>query len=289
MHFVDAKTILSNKNGMNIYRGCTHGCIYCDSRSSIYNMQHDFEDVEIKQNSIELLKKELQRKKEKCMIATGSMTDPYIPQEKQLEYIQKVLKLIYRYKFGFTCITKSTLILRDIDLFDKINRQTKAVIQVSLTCTDDNISDMIEENISNTNERIKILRECQKRQISVVVWMTPILPYITDDAENINRILDYCIKYNVKGIINFGMGMTLREGNREYYYKKLDENFPGLKQIYEKNYKDKYSILSPKNNKLMKIFYEKTRQNNIMNNPQKIFDYLNEFPHKKITRQTTLF
>ena len=121
MHFVQAKSLLSSKNGMNLYRGCTHGCIYCDSRSKIYNMNHDFEDIEVKQNSLELLKKALKSKKEKCMIGTGSMTDPYIPLESKLEFVRNSLKLIYRYGFGFTCITKSDLILRDLDLLKKIN------------------------------------------------------------------------------------------------------------------------------------------------------------------------
>ena len=112
MHFVQAKSLLSSKNGMNLYRGCTHGCIYCDSRSKIYNMNHDFEDIEVKQNSLELLKKALKSKKEKCMIGTGSMTDPYIPLESKLEFVRNSLKLIYRYGFGFTCITKSDLIFR---------------------------------------------------------------------------------------------------------------------------------------------------------------------------------
>lgn len=289
MHYVTAKSILSPKNGMNLYRGCSHGCIYCDSRSNVYNMGHDFEDIEIKENSIELLRKALKNKKEKCMIGTGSMTDPYIPIEENLEYIRKTLELIYRYGHGFTCITKSNLILRDLDLLKKINTKTKTVVQMTLTCCDDELSKIIEPNVCTTTERIKVLKKLQDEEIPTIVWLCPILPYITDTEENIDQILDYCIETDVKGIICFEMGMTLREGNREYFYKNLDKHFPGMKELYKKTYGESYGILSPNNNQLMRIFRKKTKKNNIMNNPHQIFKYLHEFPNKDKTKQTTLF
>ena len=133
MHYVNAKSILSNKNGMNLYRGCTHGCIYCDSRSNVYNMNHSFEDIEIKANATELLKKALKNKKEKVMIGTGSMTDPYIPLEKKIQSVRESLELINKYGHGFACITKSNLILRDLDLLKEINEKAKVVIQMTLT------------------------------------------------------------------------------------------------------------------------------------------------------------
>ena len=115
MHFVDAKGILSAQNGMNLYRGCTHGCIYCDSRSDCYQMNHDFEDIEIKENALELLQEKLD-KKAPCMIGTGSMSDPYIPIEKDLKMTRGMLELIDKYGFGVAIQTKSNLIMRDIDL-----------------------------------------------------------------------------------------------------------------------------------------------------------------------------
>ncbi|MEE3419390.1 MAG: radical SAM protein, partial [Methanosphaera sp.] len=245
---------------MNLYRGCNHGCIYCDSRSNVYNMQHDFEDIEVKENSLDLLKKALQKKKEKCMIGTGSMTDPYIPLESELEYIRKTLKLIHRYGHGFTCITKSDLVLKDLDLLKKINDESKVVIQMTLTCMDDEISRLIEPNVCPTSKRIEVLEILKQENIPTVVWLCPILPYITDTKENISSIIDACIKADVKGIICFGMGMTLRDGNREYYYKKLEENFPGIKEVYEKEFGDSYSISSPNNKELMKVFYKKTNE-----------------------------
>ncbi|WP_323735780.1 radical SAM protein [Methanosphaera sp. ISO3-F5] len=289
MHYITAKTILSAKNGMNIYRGCTHGCIYCDSRSKVYNMNHPFEDVAVKKNSHELLRKALHNKKERCMIGLGSMSDPYIPLEKNIEYTRKTLELAYNYGHGFTCITKSDLILRDIELLKKINQNTKAVVQVTLTCTDDKISKIIEPNVSTTNERIKVLQKLDQENIPTIVWLTPVLPYITDTEENITGILDACISNNVKGVICFEMGLTLREGNREYYYENLEKHFPGLKKVYQEKYGENYSLQSPYNKKLMKIFYEKTQKAGLMNNPEEIFKYLNTLPRKIKTRQSTLF
>ncbi|MBE6494537.1 MAG: radical SAM protein [Methanosphaera stadtmanae] len=289
MHYVNVKSILSPKNGMNLYRGCTHGCIYCDSRSNFYNMNHEFNDVEVKKNSLELLKKALRNKKEKCMIGTGSMTDPYMPLESELKYVRQSLKIINNYGHGFTCITKSDLILRDIDLLSKINQDAKTVVQMTLTCIDDDISKIIEPNVINTNKRIKVLEKFQEKNIPTVVWLCPVLPYITDNKENIESIIEACIALDVKGIICFGMGMTLRDGNREYFYKKLDEHFPNLKKKYIKEYGNKYNIASPNNKELMSYFMNKTRKNDIMNKPSDIFNYLSTIPKKDKTRQSTLF
>ena len=252
-------------------------------------MNHDFEDIEVKENGIRLLKAALKRKKEKVMIGTGSMTDPYIPLEKKLNYMRESLELIYKYGHGFTCITKSNLVLRDLDLIKKINEKSKAVIQMTLTTADEDLCKIIEPNVSTTKERVETLRILNENNIPTVVWLCPILPYINDTEENINKILDYCIETNVKGIICFGMGLTLREGNREYFYKKLDESFPGLKEKYRRTYRNNYSVKSPKNKKLMKIFYERTNEHNIMNNPDEIFYYLSELPYCEKSVQTKLF
>ena len=285
MHYVKSKTILSKNNGMNLYRGCSHGCIYCDSRSKIYGMDHDFFNIEVKENAIELLKKEL-KKRPKAMIGTGSMTDPYIPLEEELNYMGKVLKLILDYGFGFTCITKSDLILRDLNLLKKINEKTKTVVQMTITTYDDELSQIIEPNVCATSKRIEVLKKLNKENIPTVVWLSPILPYINDNEENINKIIDACLKTNVKGIICFNMGLTLREGNREYFYKKLDTHFPSLKEKYINEFGKRYAVISPNNRNLMRLFKKLTDENNILNNPQEIFNYLREFPEK--THQTTL-
>lgn len=285
MHYVTSKSILSKDNGMNLYRGCTHGCIYCDSRSDVYNMDHDFEDIEVKQNSLELLKKEL-IKKTPSMIGTGAMTDPYVPLESHLKYLRRALEMIYKYGFGFTCITKSDLVLRDLDLLLKINEKSKAVVQMTLTTADDDLSSILEPNVCTTSRRVEVLKKLSDAGIPTIVWLCPILPYINDTEENINRIIDYCIEANVKGILCFGMGLTLRDGNREYFYSKLDENFPGLKETYIKKYANSYSLPSPDEGKLMDIFKKRTSANGILNNPDEIFRYLHEFPEK--TYQSTL-
>lgn len=289
MHFVQAKSLISSKNGMNLYRGCTHGCIYCDSRSKIYNMNHDFEDIEVKQNSLELLKKALKSKKEKCMIGTGSMTDPYIPLESKLEFVRNSLKLIYRYGFGFTCITKSDLILRDLDLLKKINEKAKTVVQITLTTADEDLCRKIEPNVCTTKRRVEVLKKLNEADIPTVVWLTPFLPYINDSEENINELLDYCIETNVKGIICFNIGLTLRDGNRQYFYRKLDESFPGLKSRYIEKYGNSYVLESENNRQLMDLFYKKTAENNILNKPDDVFSYLRDFPNKDKSRQSTLY
>jgi DNA repair photolyase len=285
MHFINSKSILSANNGMNLYRGCTHGCIYCDSRSEVYNMDHDFEDIEVKENSLELLKKEL-IKRSASMIGTGAMTDPYIPLESRLEYLRNALKLIDRYGFGFTCITKSDLILRDLDLLERINEKTKVDVQMTITTADDDLCKILEPNVCPTSRRVEVLKILKDSGIPTVVWLCPILPYINDSEENINSILDYCIDANVKGIVCFEMGLTLREGNRQYFYSKLDENFPGLKGRYIKRFGNNYSIPSPNNHKLMDIFQKRTSGAGILNNADEIFEYLHDFPQKSY--QSTL-
>ncbi|MBQ8017892.1 MAG: radical SAM protein [Methanobrevibacter sp.] len=285
MHFINSKSILSSNNGMNLYRGCTHGCIYCDSRSEKYNMNHKFEDIEVKRNSLDLLKKELLKRKP-AMIGTGAMTDPYIPLEKRLKYVRNALKLVDRYGFGFTCITKSDLILRDLDLLKKINQKTKVVVQMTLTTADDDLCKIIEPNVCPTSRRVEVLKTLNEAEIPTVVWLCPILPYINDDEKNINSILDFCIESNVKGIVCFEMGLTLRKGNREYFFHKLDEHFPGLKEKYINQYGNDYKIPSPNNESLMRIFKKRTNANNILNTPQDVFEYLYEFPQK--SHQTRL-
>ena len=288
MSFVKAKSILSSSNGMNIYRGCTHGCIYCDSRSSCYHTPVPFENIEVKENALELLEIALKSKRNKCMIGTGSMCDPYMPLEKSLCYMQKSLELIEKYGFGVTVITKSDLILRDLDTIERINKKTKAVVQITLTTFDDELCKIIEPNVCVTSKRVEVLKECYKRNIPTVVWFSPFLPYINDNFENLCGLLDYCISTKVKGILNFGIGLTLREGNREYFYKKLDEHFSGLKNRYIREFGNRYEISSSKNDELMSYFYSVCRKNKIMCNINEIFSYLHEFP-KKDFEQGLLF
>lgn len=289
MHYKKVKGILSPSNGMNLYRGCLHGCIYCDSRSKCYQMDHAFEDIEVKENALELLENTLRHKRKRCMIGTGAMTDPYIPLETELEYTRKALMIIEKYGFGITLQTKSDRVLRDLDILKKINGKTKAVVQMTLTTADDSLCRLIEPNVSTTRERFETLKTLRDNGIPTVVWLCPILPYINDTAENITAILDMCVMAEVRGVICFGMGLTLREGNREYFYKKLDKYFPNLKERYIREFGNQYEINSPDHARLMKLFHRTCEQNGIMHNNDQIFEYLNKFEEKNAAEQLSLW
>lgn len=283
MHFVDAKGILTGNGGqygMNIYRGCSHGCIYCDSRSRCYQFTHMFEDIEVKQNAPELLDRALKSKRKKCMIGTGAMSDPYIHCEEKLKLTRKCLEIILKNGFGVAIQTKSDRILRDIDLLDEINRSSKCVVQMTLTTYDDELCKVLEPNVCNTRRRIGVLEKMQKRGISTIVWLTPILPFINDTEENLTAILNECARVGVNGIINFGMGMTLREGSREYYYAALDKYFPGMKERYIKRYGNMYELQSPKAKELTEIFQRFCKAHGILSSPEECFRYMTEVPEK---------
>lgn len=283
MHFVDAKGILTGSGGhygMNIYRGCSHGCIYCDSRSRCYQFTHPFEDIEVKQNAPELLEAALRSKRKKGMIGTGAMSDPYMHCEESLRLTRTCLKIILKYGFGAAVQTKSDRIMQDIDLLDEIHKKAKCVVQITLTTYDDDLCRIIEPDVCNTKRRIEVLEEMQKRGIPTVVWLSPILPFINDTEENIRKILDACIYVGVKGIMCFGMGLTLRDGDREYYYKALDQYFPGLTKKYMDTYGNAYELPSPNNEKLMSMFMSTCREADILYTPDKCFGYLNELPDK---------
>jgi len=288
MHKVNVKGILSAKNGMNIYRGCLHGCIYCDSRSLCYQMNHKFEDIEVKANAVGLLENTLRRKRNKCMIGTGAMSDPYMPIEEKLGNMRKCLEVIERYGFGVTMITKSTKVLRDLDLLKKINEKSKCVVQMTLTTYDEDLCRIVEPNVETTYERFRALEILRDNGIPTVVWLCPILPFINDTEENIREILDYCVRAKVKGIINFDMGVTLRDGNREYFYKKLDEHFPGLKEKYIRMYGNSYQLSSPNSRQLNMIYKSECIKNGIMCDVNECFEYLNKYEDKYGGEQISL-
>ncbi len=283
MHFVDAKGILTGNGGrcgMNIYRGCTHGCIYCDSRSKCYNFTHPFEDIEVKQNAPELLEKALRSKRKKCMIGTGAMSDPYMHCEEELGLTRKCLEIIRENEFGLAIQTKSDRILRDLDLLTEINRTAKCVVQMTLTTYDDELCAILEPNVCNTKRRIEVLEEMQERGIPTVVWLTPILPFINDTEENITHILNECVRVGVRGVIDFGMGLTLREGDREYFYAALDRHFPGMKERYIRQYGNAYELPSPNAKELTKLFQRICKDNGMMSTAKECFGYMQELPEK---------
>ena len=275
MHFVNAKGILTGSGsyfGMNIYRGCTHGCIYCDSRSRCYQFTHSFEDIEVKQNAPELLEKALKAKRKKCMIGTGAMSDPYMHCEENLRLTRRCLEIILDNGFGVAIQTKSDRILRDIDLLSEINKYAKCVVQMTLTTYDDDLCRILEPNVCNTKRRIEVLEEMRKNDIPTIVWLTPILPFINDTEDNITAILNECVRVGVKGIIDFGMGLTLRDGDREY--------FPGMKERYIRRYGNAYELPSPNAKELMGLFQRICKDNGILSTPDECFGFMQELPDK---------
>lgn len=289
MHFVNAKSILT-PHSMNIYRGCSHGCIYCDSRSKCYQFTHDFEDIEVKQNAPELLEEALRKKRKRCMIGTGAMCDPYIPAEKELCLMRRCLEIIEKHNFGAALQTKSDLVLRDLDILERINRKTKAVVQMTLTTADDSLCRIIEPCVCPTSRRFEVLCKCRDRGIPTVVWFSPLLPFINDTTENIDGIVDYCARAGVKAIICFGIGLTLREGNREYFYAaldraaKIDSRFaaspgaPSLKERYIRTFDNSYIVSSPREHELMQHLTQQCRKHGIMLGTDSVFKWMEEFP-----------
>ena len=283
MHFVDAKGILTGSGGyygMNIYRGCSHGCIYCDSRSRCYRFTHPFEDIEVKQNAPALLEKALRSKRKKCMIGTGAMSDPYMHCEEKLRLTRKCLEIIREHGFGAAIQTKSDRILQDIDLLDDINRSAKCVVQMTLTTYDDDLCQILEPNVCNTKRRIEVLEKMKERGIPTIVWMTPILPFINDTRENITAILEACVRAGVKGVIDFGMGLTLREGDRKYYYAALDKYFPGMRERYIKRYGNAYELPSPKAEELTELFQKICKENGMLSGSEACFEFIRAMPEK---------
>lgn len=290
MHEVRAKAILSPQNGMNLYRGCTHGCIYCDSRSTCYQMNHDFEDVEIKINAPELLEQALRRKRSRCMIGTGAMCDPYLPLERKYRLTRRCLEIIERYGFGATVLTKSDLVLRDLELLKAINAKAKCVVQMTLTTCDPALCRILEPNVCGTSRRAEVLQILHDGGIPTVVWLTPILPFINDTEENIAGLMEICVRTGVKGVVTFdGLGLTLRDGDREYYYRKLDEHFPGMARRYAQTYGNAYVLPVPDSPKLMGIVRKSCERNGILWDTGAVFDYLHAFEDPKAGTQLSMF
>lgn len=280
MHFVKPKGILSQQHGINVYRGCLHGCIYCDSRSKCYQINHTFEDIEVKINAPELLEMALRNKRNKFRIMTGSMSDPYIPIEKELCITRRCLEVIEKYGFGVAVLTKSDLVLRDLDILLKIHEKAHTYVMMTLTTADDDLCAIVEPHVSRTSKRVEALKIFHQYGIPTIVWLGPILPFINDTRENIYALVQMCREAGVKAILCFGMGLTLREGDREYYYEQLDRFFPGLKERYLKTYGNAYHVPSPHHKALMDVFVSECQKSHIEYRPKEVFKMMSELPQK---------
>lgn len=255
MRYIQAKQILSKDLNINIYRGCTHGCIYCDSRSTCYQID-DFDNIQVKENALTLLKKELASKRTKGIITSGSMSDPYVHLEAKLQMTRGMLEIIAAYGFGINILTKSSLILRDLDLYQKINQKNRAIVNMTITTADDFLCSLLEPHVSLTSSRFKTLEAFHQTGIMTGIWLGPILPFINDTEENIIKIVDRAHEVGVSYILVFDFGLTLRSGNREYYYEQLDKHFPGLKQDYQRIYGNQYEVPSLKRGRLWQVLNE---------------------------------
>ena len=264
MDTIPAKTIINRAKkpadwfgaeyNMNIYRGCPHGCIYCDSRSDCYR-NDNFDTVKVKENALEMIRNELRRKVKTGTIATGAMSDPYNPLEKKLELTRNALELINAFYFGVAIDTKSALITRDIDILQDIRTHSPTIVKITITTAGDDLCKILEPRVALASERFAALKALAQNNIYCGVLMMPILPFINDTEENIRSILRQAKESGARFCYP-ALGMTLRSGNREYFYEKLDEHFPGLKDVYIKRYGSRYSCTSSKAKQLWGIFAE---------------------------------
>ena len=275
MKTIPAKTILQknkstdwfgNDYNMNLYRGCCHGCIYCDSRSECYGIE-DFDEICAKENALPILRDELRRKVRGGVIGTGAMSDPYNPFEKTEELSRHAAELIDAYGFGLTVVTKSPLITRDIDIFTSIKEHSPVLLKMTITTCDDNLSRLIEPNVAVSSERFRALAEMSDAGLFTGITLMPVLPFIEDTDENILGIVRTAAECGVR-IIYPAFGMTLRGNQREYYFRKLDEIFgkESPVQRYIKQFGNYYECRSPKVKHLWKIFTEECDKNGILYN-----------------------
>ncbi len=250
---IRAKTLVSRVSGidsifgldygLNLYRGCQHRCIYCDSRSLCYGIENFDGDVLIKANAIEILRDELSRKRKKGIIGTGSMNDPYMPLEEQISLTRRALETIADYGFGVHVITKSDLVLRDIDVLQRISRMSAAV-SLTITTVDDALSKIVEPGAPPSSSRFRAMKRLSKAGIETRLALMPTLPFIEDSWENVSAIVEEAHSCGVKVIIPW-FGMSMRNRQRDYFYDRLDESFPGLRERYEAAYGEAYACPSP--------------------------------------------
>ena len=262
MDFVEAKTIVSgyaehnawfgNNYNMNIYKGCCHGCIYCDSRSECYRIDN-FDTVRAKKDAIAIINKELKSKKRKGVIGTGAMSDPYNPLEKEYCLTRSALELINTNGFGVSIATKSSLITRDIDILKKIKSHSPVLVKITITTCDDELCKKIEPNVGESSKRFSAIKELSGNGIFVGILLMPVLPFLEDNEENILGIVNLANESGAKFIYP-AFGITLRQNQRDWYYKRLDENFPGIKQKYLQQFKNDYECRSPKAKELWQVF-----------------------------------
>ena len=277
---IQAKSIMQKKNNgdkwfgtdynMNLYKGCCHGCIYCDSRSDCYHIDN-FDSVRMKENCVNILEHDLKSKRYIGVVGIGAMSDTYNPFEEQLEITRNSLKLLAQYGFGTSIDTKSSLVTRDIDVLKKIKEHNSCIVKLTITTDDDELCKIIEPHVCVSSKRYEAIRELSANGIFTGVLLTPILPYINDTEENIRAIINKAAEAGAKFVYAM-FGVTLRENQRDYFYQKLDEHFPGIKKKYIEKYGDSYSCTSDHANDLFKIYVSECKRLGLLYKMEDIID-----------------
>ncbi|RQN10811.1 radical SAM protein [Clostridium butyricum] len=285
MKYIEAKSIVSSYQGnnswfginynMNIYKGCPHGCIYCDSRSECYGIE-EFDAVRAKLNSTAIIRKDLKSKRKKGVVGTGAMSDPYNVFERKYEYTREALKLIDEFGFGIGIATKSSLITRDIDILKRIKTHSPVIIKITITTYDDKLCGKIEPNVSLSSKRFQALKMLSDEGIYAGILLMPILPFINDTEENIVNIVRKAYDNGAKFIFAYGMGLTLRGNQRDYYYEKLIKLFPEKKLVeqYVNGYGNSYECSSQNSRKLWSVFTKECNKYGIL---YKMSDIINDY------------
>lgn len=295
MEYIPTKTIISNYKEnphwfginytMNIYKGCCHGCIYCDSRSSCYQII-DFDRVRIKDNSTQIIKRDLKSKQKKGVVGTGAMSDPYNPFEEKYRLTREALQLVDENRFGISIATKSNLITRDIDILKRIQAHSPVIIKMTITTYEDELCKKIEKNVCSTSARFKALKELSDNGVYAGVLLMPILPFINDNEENIKNIIKGAYESGAKFVFSYGLGVTLRHNQREYYFKQLRSIFPksNLDKKYIELYGESYENPAINYEHLWNVFKEECKKYNMLYEMKDIItDYKNKYEKTQIS------
>lgn len=294
MEFIPAKTIISgytennpwfgNNYNMNIYKGCCHGCIYCDSRSECYRID-EFDKVRAKENTLAIIARELKSKRRTGVTGMGAMSDPYNPFEEQYRLTRGALELINTHRFGVSIATKSDLVTRDIDLLSSIKKHSPVLVKLTVTTADDALCSKIEPYAPVASRRFKAVRELSLNGIFTGILLMPVLPFLEDNEDNISNIIDLAYENGTKFIYP-AFGVTLRQNQREWFYNKIDEHFPSIRQKYVKQYGNSYKCSSPRAKELWKFFKSRCDQLGIL---YKMADIINEYQQNYLYEQISMF
>ncbi|MFB0920736.1 MAG: radical SAM protein [Oscillospiraceae bacterium] len=272
MKYIPAKTIVSGYSeqnswfgcnyNMNIYKGCCHGCIYCDSRSECYGVE-DFDEVRTKENALDTIERELRSKRRTGVIGTGAMSDPYNPFEKELELTRGALELIDRYGFGVAIATKSNLIVRDIDILRKIAQHSPVLIKLTVTSIDDELCRRLEPRAPLSSARVEALKKLSDAGLFAGVLLMPVLPFIEDTEKNIAAIVERAHQSGAKFIYP-AFGVTLRQNQREWFFDRLDELFPSVRERYIKTFGNSYECRCLNSKELFELFRDECDRRGII-------------------------